>query len=156
MQSLWYTNCPVNFSFFWSTKFFLVNQIFFWLTKFLFGIPKNFYGLTKFFLVDQIFFWSTKKIRNWPDNWYNIDAAFVGWHLGFVCLAIVGQLVILYFSDYRVAGVVPCTENIPEDEVTKHSHAWIYNDHFNESETGQIGNLGWSLDPYIKCKCISL
>jgi hypothetical protein len=61
---------------------------------------------------------------------------------------------ILQFLNYRVAGVVPCTENIPEDEVTVHSrdHAWIYNDHFNESETGQIGNLGWSLDPYIKCK----
>ena len=53
------------------------------------------------------------------------------------------QLVILYFSDYRIAGVVPCTENVPEDEITKHSHAWIYNGHFNESETGQIGNLGW-------------
>ena len=29
VQSLWYTNCPVNFSFFWSTKFF-------------FGIPNFF------------------------------------------------------------------------------------------------------------------
>ena len=71
-------------------------------------------------------------------------------------MTIVRQLVILYFLDYRIAGVVPCTENIPEDEVTKHSHAWIYNDHFNESETGQIGNLGWSLDPYIKCKCMHI
>jgi len=56
-------------------------------------------------------------------------------------------------SNYWIAGVVPCTENIPADEVTVHSHAWIYNDHFNESETGQIGNLGWSLDPYIKSHC---
>ena len=76
--------------------------------------------------------------------------------MGFVCLAIVHQLVILYFFDYRIAGVVPCTENIPADEVTVHSHAWIYNDHFNESETGQIGNLGFSLDPYIKCKCMHI
>ena len=64
--------------------------------------------------------------------------------------------VILYFFDYRVAGVVPCGENIPEDEVTKHSHAWIYNNHFNESETGNIGNLGYSLEPYIKCKCMHI
>ena len=71
-------------------------------------------------------------------------------------MAIVRQLVILYFSDYRIAGVVPCTENVPEDEITKHSHAWIYNGHFNESETGQIGNLGFSLDPYIKCKCMHI
>ena len=36
-QSLWYTNCPVNFPFFWLTKFFLVYQIFFWSTNFFFG-----------------------------------------------------------------------------------------------------------------------
>ena len=30
---LWSTNCPVNFSFFWSTKFILVYQIFFWSTN---------------------------------------------------------------------------------------------------------------------------
>ena len=61
-QSLWYTNCPVNFSFFWSTKFFfgipnffLVDQIFFWSTKFLFGIPKLYF-------VNQIVF-------GWPKKW---------------------------------------------------------------------------------------
>ena len=57
----WSTNCPVFFSFFWSTKqkivqsqgifgqslgifgrlnFFLVYQNFFWFTKFFFGLPK--------------------------------------------------------------------------------------------------------------------
>ena len=77
-QSLWCTNCPVNFSFFWSTKFFLVYQIFFCYTKYFFGRPNFFFGQPNFFLVYQnffllyqnffwstkIFFWSTKKMRN--------------------------------------------------------------------------------------------
>ena len=32
-QYLWYTNCPVNLSFFWSTKKILVNQKNIWYTK---------------------------------------------------------------------------------------------------------------------------
>ena len=40
-QSLWYTNCPVNYSFFWSTNFF-------------FGIPNIFLVNQIVFLVDQI------------------------------------------------------------------------------------------------------
>ena len=60
-QSLWYTNCPVNFSFFlvdqtfsYRPNYFLVYQIFFWSTKFLFGIQKIFFGKPNFILVDQI------------------------------------------------------------------------------------------------------
>ena len=59
-HSLWYTNCPVNFSFFWSTKFFLVQQIFFWCTKFFFGWPNFFFGIT-------IFFWYAKFFLGWPN-----------------------------------------------------------------------------------------
>ena len=80
----WYTNCQVNFSFFWSTKFFfgipiifLVDEIgFFGWPNWFFGQPnfflvyQFFFGILDIFLVDQIFFWSTKKMRNWPDNWY--------------------------------------------------------------------------------------
>ena len=65
-QSLWSTNCLVNFTFFWSTNFF-------------FGRPKtnfSFFWSTNFFLVNQkpfshvfgrpIFFWSTKFIFGQP------------------------------------------------------------------------------------------
>ena len=45
-QSLWYTNCPINFSFFWSTNFF-------GHTKFFFGYTKYFFSRPNFFLVYQ-------------------------------------------------------------------------------------------------------
>ena len=78
-----FTNCPVNFSFFWSTKFFLVYQMFFWSTKFLFGTPKFLFSIPKnqsltkknsetdqkFPETEQIFFGRPKKVRNRPDNW---------------------------------------------------------------------------------------
>ena len=83
---------------------------------------------------------------------------FLSFWVCWVTFGIVCQLIILHFLDYRIAGAwrVPCTENIPEDYVTMHArnHAWIYNGHFNESETGQIGNLGWSHEVQIKCKCM--
>ena len=54
-QSLWSTNCSVNFTFFWSTNLFFgrpkTNFSFFWSTK-------NQYLI---FLVDQSFFWWTKN-----------------------------------------------------------------------------------------------
>ena len=81
---------------------------------------------------------------------------FLSFWVCWVTFGIICQLIILHFLDYRLVGVVPCTENIPEDYVTMHArdHAWFYNGHFNESETGQIGNLGWSQEVQIKCKCM--
>ena len=60
-QSLWYTSCPVNFSFFGSTKFFFGYTIFF------FCIPK-------FFFVNQISFWYTKLFFGLP----NLSPLFFG------------------------------------------------------------------------------
>ena len=74
-QSLWSTNCPVNFTFFWSTNFFFgrpkTNFSFFWSTNFFFGQPKTifscfwstnfFFGRPNLFLVNQKKNWSTKK-----------------------------------------------------------------------------------------------
>ena len=69
-RSLWYTNCPVNFSFFWSTKFFfgipnifLVHQIGF------FGVP-NFFLVYQFsFWYTKFFFWLTKFFFGRPKKW---------------------------------------------------------------------------------------
>ena len=74
-QSLWSTNCPVNFTFFWLTNFFFgrpkTNFSFFWSTNFFFWSTKNhflmflvdqfFFGRPNLFLVNQKKNWSTKK-----------------------------------------------------------------------------------------------
>ena len=59
-RSLWYTNCPVNFSFFWSTKKNLVDQKKFWYSKKKFWYTKMKFGRSK----KKI--WSTKKIFSIP------------------------------------------------------------------------------------------
>ena len=53
LVSLWYTNCLVNLSFFWSINFFLAYQILFWSGKFFFGRPRKYLVCQNFFLVYQ-------------------------------------------------------------------------------------------------------
>ena len=103
-------------------------------------------------LCNAVFF-----LKSWnPRNAGPFVQVFFSFWVCWVTFGIICQLIILHFLDYRLVGVVPCTENIPEDYVTMHArnHAWFYNGHFNESETGQIGNLGWSHEVQIKCKCM--
>ena len=46
-QSLWYTNCPVNFTFFGILNIFLVDQIFFSVNQISFWYTKIFFGRQK-------------------------------------------------------------------------------------------------------------